>query len=106
LVEGKNQKYSSLLVSLPIGSSPAYDSPTSKSTRGIPVPLTAKPERVSGFILVPRWVRFLLFELTLGTLIEEERRLGLGLVLGLVGGRLVVKRVALDTGRAMALDVS
>lgn len=44
LVEGKNQKKSSLSVEVPlIGREPAYDSPTSKSTSGIAVPSTRKP---------------------------------------------------------------
>ena len=43
LVEGKNQKYNSLdsLAAEDIGRRPAYDSPISKSTSGIPEPLTA-----------------------------------------------------------------
>jgi hypothetical protein len=44
-VEGKNQKYSfwAALRSSVMERSPAYDSPMSKSTSGMPVPLTAKP---------------------------------------------------------------
>ena len=45
--DGKNQKYSSWVSfrAWEIGSKPAYDSPMSKSTSGMPVPLTANSVR-------------------------------------------------------------